>query len=99
MFISTSDVVQEHSAGKCQSSNQQNVVGRSARARLELAKKLLGQHTIASHAEEKAGSAESAGEAAAESSHDEDESHRIEQDRATHTAADIHVSGLKIRER
>src|SRR5438552_5485407 len=62
VFVRTADVVKHHGAKKCESANQQDVIGRSAAAGLEIAKKLSRQNAIAPHAEEQSRRPQCAGQ-------------------------------------
>src|SRR5207248_11722860 len=97
MLISASNVVEYDGTDKRESANKKNVVGWRAAARLQVAEKFTRQHAIAPHTKEQASCAESACQPASERRHDQNCAHGIEENQTTHTAADVHKGGLKIR--
>src|SRR5579859_553972 len=77
VLISAADRVQHYGPKKRQSADQQNVVGRSARARFEPSKKLLRQNVVASHAEQQASRTERAGQSTAKCRDNQNRAHGI----------------------
>src|SRR6185312_5170560 len=98
VLVGTAIVVQQNCPAEGQQSNDKDVVGWRTAPRLEMAKNLPWQHSIAAHSEQQACGAESSGEPTAECCDDKNQSHGIEQQRTAHAATYVHESCFQVGE-